>query len=50
MQCDNCLIDMRVKEVKNEIFTFECVKCGKKEQKKKEELIAKYNQVNKEAK
>lgn len=49
MQCDECLIDMRVKNVKNNIFKFECAKCGKVSSISAEEIEKKYKNENKEA-
>lgn len=47
MQCDECMIDMRVKEVKDNIYLFECTKCGKNITKTMQELEADYKKLNK---
>ncbi len=47
MQCEECLVDMRVKEVKGDIYYFECIKCGKSTTKTKQELEIEYEKKNK---
>lgn len=47
MQCNECNIDMRVKEVKDDIYLFECIKCGKNTAKTKHELECEYEKINK---
>lgn len=40
MECNNCKLLMRLREKKENNFIFECVKCGKVEQKSEEEIIS----------
>lgn len=49
MLCDRCNIELRLKKVDENIFCFECVKCGKTLQKSQEELEKEYKSVKKES-
>ena len=47
MQCNECLIDMRVKEVKDDMYLSECTKCRKNITRTRQELEAEYKKINK---
>lgn len=49
MLCDRCNIELRLKKVDENIFSFECVKCGKTLQKTQEEIEKEYKSENIEA-
>ena len=46
MLCDNCDIEMRLDIVKEDTFTFKCVKCGKTLIKKSKEIDDLYKAKN----
>lgn len=46
MQCDECLVDMKVKSVKNNVFLLECQRCKKTVKKTVEEIEKEYKKIS----